>query len=157
MQSSVLWCALWLSVFLKKRYGLQRLQVPASSASFWSDKQALRSEVCCMSGRAGCMSHTSAFEIRVAADCSSQHKIGAALARSWFFFFLFLCPSVLRTYFILYSDATGCWCIAWLPIILNMLLVSRFSQALPFPPLWWLPSNAVQEWAKLLEVADCFK
>lgn len=90
MQSSVLWCALWLSVFFKKRYGLQRLQVPASSASSWSDKQVLRSDVCFVSGRACClMSHTSAFEIRVAADCSSQHKVGAALARSWFFFFYF--------------------------------------------------------------------
>lgn len=82
-----------------KRYGLQRLQVPASSASFWSDKQVLRSDVCCMSGRAGCMSHTSACEIRVAAVCSSQLKVGAALARSWFFSsFSFLLPFSFRNF-----------------------------------------------------------
>lgn len=135
--------------FLKKRYGLQRLQVPASSASFWSDKQVLRSDVCFMSGRAGCMSHTSVFEIRVAADCSSQHKVGAA--DFLFIFFLFLCPSVLGIYFILYSNATGFWYIAWLPSMLNMFLVSRFSQVLPFLPLWWLLSHAAQEWVKLLK------
>lgn len=71
--------------------------------------------------------------------------------------FLFICPTVLGAYFILHSNATRFWYIAWLPIILNMFLVCRFFQALPFSSLWWLPSNAVQEWAKLLEVANCFK
>lgn len=43
-------------------------------------------DVLCMLGRASYMSRTSAFKIKVAADCSNQRKVGAALATGWIFF-----------------------------------------------------------------------
>lgn len=67
----------------------------------------------CMLGRASYMSRTSAFKIKVAADCSNQRKVGAALATGWIFFFS-SAPQFkeLSFFFFLPSIAMGFWYIA---------------------------------------------
>lgn len=71
-----------------------------------------------MLGRASYMSRTSAFKIKVAADCSNQRKVGAALATGWIFFSSV--PQFKELSFCFLSGiAMGSWYIAWSLIILN--------------------------------------
>jgi len=48
------------------------------------------------------MSHTSTFKVKVAADCSNQHKVGATLATGWIFFFFSSALQFKELYFVSY-------------------------------------------------------